>query len=100
MDILIIFGTCLIAFLLGVAWRGWASNRSATVEPLPEPLLQGLVHTKDDQSIRGLLIDDYPDYILLKDARYIQGDREVEIEGDVVRVPRANEAWTQLLGAS
>lgn len=62
-----------------------------------------IVHTKDDQSIRGLIGEAYRDCVVLAEAEYLLKDVEapsekktVELDGRPV-IPRENIAWVQKL---
>ena len=59
------------------------------------PVREVLVHTRDDQSIRGMQVEEYPGYIVLEDARHVSEGSQVD--AGRVRIPRSNEAWTQEL---
>lgn len=65
-----------------------------------------VVHTRDDQSIRGVLVKEYADCVALEAAVYIrQGQlarderRTVNLDGRAL-IPAANIAWFQALPAS
>ena len=85
----------IAAALLALAGVGLYVLRARATVDLKREVV---VTTKDDRSIRGILIDQNAGYLKLADARYLHEAQEHDI-GEV-RVPRANEAYTQLLGGS
>ena len=56
-----------------------------------------IVHTKDDRSIRGVLVGVWPDCVVLSSAEYL-ADTVTPLDGDPV-IPRENVAWLQRLAA-
>ena len=57
-----------------------------------------VIHTADDQSLRGFLRAAYRDHFVLSDAEYLAEGATTAIEGDAV-VLRSNVAWLQILGS-
>lgn len=59
-----------------------------------------VVHTTQDASLRGILVGEYRDCLVLKHGVYlgtIGGDRiETPVDGEVV-IPRGQVAWIQTL---
>lgn len=55
-----------------------------------------VVHTRDDQSIRGVLTEAYHDCLVLAEPRYLGEAKAEEIKGSAV-VPRENVAWLQVV---
>ncbi len=52
------------------------------------------IHTADEQSIEGVLVDSYPDCLCLSHAQLVLPDGAQPIEGSVL-IPRANISWVQ-----
>lgn len=54
------------------------------------------VHTKlpDDQTIHGVLVKEYRDRLILRDAEYVAEDQTAPIPG-TVRIPTAAVSWIQ-----
>lgn len=58
---------------------------------------RAVVHTRDDQSIRGVLVGVHRDCVELSGAEYLGEAQEAKkLEGSAV-VPRDNVAWLQML---
>lgn len=55
-----------------------------------------ICHTRDDQSIRGVLEAIYKDCVVIAAPEYL-GEVQRELPGSAV-VPRDNLAWLQVLG--
>lgn len=53
-----------------------------------------LIHTKDGQSIRGVLVRRQPDALVLEQPDYLTGVKPQGLGGTVV-IPRSNVAWWQ-----
>lgn len=55
------------------------------------------VHTKlpDDQTIRGVLVHEYRDRLILQDAEYIDEEHGAVPIAGAVRVPTAGVSWIQ-----
>lgn len=53
-----------------------------------------LVHTRDNQTLEGVLEADAPDGLVLRAARFLEGDGQVPLAGEIF-VPRENVAWLQ-----
>lgn len=53
-----------------------------------------VVNTRDDQSIRGVVLRDDHGGIRIGSAHYMRGQRDQPL-GGVVRVPRDNVSWVQ-----
>jgi hypothetical protein len=59
-----------------------------------------VIHTRDDRSIRGVLIAAHSDALVLRQAAYLTDDGvAVNVDGDV-GVPRENIAFYQRIGAT
>lgn len=56
-----------------------------------------VVHTKDDRSIRGVLIGVYSDALALAHPEYLQEAQPEGLPGEAV-VPQANVSWLQIPG--
>jgi small nuclear ribonucleoprotein (snRNP)-like protein len=54
-----------------------------------------VIHTKDDRSIRGVLMHVHNDSLVLSDPRYLD-EADTPLSGEVV-VPRENVSWMQRL---
>lgn len=57
-----------------------------------------IAHTKDDQSIRGVLKAEYRDCIVLAEPHYLHEAKEDSLKGDAV-IPRDNLSWLQVRDA-
>jgi small nuclear ribonucleoprotein (snRNP)-like protein len=55
-----------------------------------------IVHTRDDQSIRGVLKEVHPDCIVITAAQYLDKATTEDVSGTPV-IPRENVAWLQVL---
>jgi len=55
-----------------------------------------VIHTKDDRSLRGVLVDAYSDCFALAHAQYLEEATAVDLDGRAV-VPRENVAWLQVV---
>jgi len=103
--------TILIAAIGGVIFGGaiafaWAVRRQHPPAPqTPAPVLRYMgelvrhrvvAHTKDDRSIRGVLVSDYPDCILLDAPEYLAEPETTQLKGRAV-ILRSNLAWIQVL---
>jgi small nuclear ribonucleoprotein (snRNP)-like protein len=55
-----------------------------------------VVHTKDNRSIRGVLIEASKRELVLREAEYLQEGIPAKLEGEV-GVPRSNVAFIQKL---
>jgi hypothetical protein len=58
--------------------------------------LRVIAHTKDDQSIRGVLVASHPDCIVLEAAEYLDEAKTESLSGTPV-IPRSNLSWLQVL---
>jgi hypothetical protein len=66
---------------------------------LPGPVRTVMVHTKDENSFKGALVDQRRDGFVLRACQYAQVDqnnsvRWTPIDGDVV-IPKENISWWQ-----
>jgi len=59
--------------------------------------LRVIAHTKDDQSIRGVLQEVHRDCIVLSAAEYLGQAKTEALSGTPV-IPRENLSWLQVLG--
>jgi small nuclear ribonucleoprotein (snRNP)-like protein len=74
--------------------------------PLPKPLDalgelvrdRVIVHTKDDRAIRGVLLEAYPDCVVIDAPEYLV-EPEVQILKGRALIERSNVAWIQVLSA-
>lgn len=57
-----------------------------------------VVHTRDDQSIRGILTASYRDCFVLAEPQYLGEAQPSDLEGRAV-ILRDNVAWLQVLGS-
>lgn len=57
-----------------------------------------VLHLKDGQSLKGVLMAAYRDSLVLAHARYLAADGELPVDGEAV-VPRDSVAWLQTLPA-
>lgn len=57
-----------------------------------------IVHLENGQSLRGVLTGVFSDCIVMMHARYLSGDNELTVDGEVV-VPRPNVGWLQVINA-
>lgn len=89
----------IAAFFVGAAVMVALLHLEARVRRSAQTDLKSevVVHTNSNQSIRGILVDSDDRYLRLADARYLNEATPIELEGRI-RIPRANEAYTQLLG--
>jgi hypothetical protein len=73
-----------------------ALEAAKPAEPAPIVLRgsQVTVNTRDDQSIRGILLQELPDRLTLAQASYRTGDRDTPMDG-YVHIPTDNVAWMQ-----
>jgi small nuclear ribonucleoprotein (snRNP)-like protein len=55
-----------------------------------------VVHTRDGQSLRGVLVGAYRDCLVLSHAVYLAGEGEVNVDGEVA-VPRQTVGWLQVI---
>lgn len=58
-----------------------------------------VVHTRDDQSLRGVLTGVHTDVLVLDVAEHLGPTDAAPVEGRSV-VPHSNFAWAQLLGGT
>lgn len=58
-----------------------------------------VIHTKDDQSIRGVLTGVYSDVLVLEAPEYLGEAQPSDLDGRAA-VPNSNFAWAQLLGGN
>lgn len=56
-----------------------------------------VVHTTAQTSLRGVLVGDYRDAVVLAHATYLGADTTVDVDGEAV-IPKAQIAWIQRLG--
>lgn len=56
-----------------------------------------VVHTRDERSIRGVLLEIYRDCVVLAEPEYLQEAKPAELKGNAV-IPTENVAWLQILG--
>jgi hypothetical protein len=95
---------CLVILALGaIGWR--LAGRATTAEPDPTPLdlfadlvrRRVIVHTRDGQSIRGVLVGEYRDCLVLEAAEFLrEAPGPEDIAGRAV-VERNNVSWLQVL---
>ena len=78
--------------LAGLAGVGYVYRRSSV-----DLKREVMVHTRDDTSLRGVLVASDAQYLYLENARYVNEGQQLDVEGKV-RVPREQEHFTQLLG--
>lgn len=93
--------TMLAVVALGIyAWRLAGRLGAAAAGPLDHlgelVRVRVIVHTRDDRSIRGVLVSDYPDCIVLDAPEYLGEPQIQEIAGRAV-ILRPNLAWIQVL---
>lgn len=55
-----------------------------------------VIHTRDDQSIRGILIETYRDCLVLCEPQYLGEAKPAELKGNAV-IPRENVAFLQVV---
>lgn len=88
------------------AWAEQLLGALAPAEPAPTPVTTEswlddvmarriLVHTKDDRSIEGLLLQVYPEEIVLRSARLLSPDT-IDLGGEIW-LPRANILFVQMM---
>lgn len=58
-----------------------------------------VVHTRDDQSIRGVLTGVHVDGLVLEAPEYLGEAKPSEVDGRAF-VPASNFGWAQLLGSA
>lgn len=64
----------------------------------PAPARVGLattIHTRDGQTITGVLLDELEDRTRLDDARYVSAGGEQPVPGATATILKANESWRQ-----
>ena len=73
---------------LGLAWglSAWRLTRRRQV----------VVHTRDDSSIRGLMVGAFPFAVVLEHAAYLNEAQPEQFQGRAV-IPRSNVSWLQVL---
>jgi len=58
-----------------------------------------VVHTRDEQSIRGLLVAQHADRLSLRSAVYLHGSGDQPVEG-LAHVPTSSISWMQELAGT
>lgn len=59
-----------------------------------------VLHTRDGQSIRGVLIRAYSDCVVLHHAAFLSpGGGETQVDGEVI-LPRPNLSWLQVINST
>jgi hypothetical protein len=64
----------------------------------PAPVRAGkptTIHTRDEKTITGVLLEEFADRTRLGDARYVTAQGETPVPGSVATVLKINEAWRQ-----
>lgn len=74
----------LILFLLSLRLSGLTRRVKTLVT----------VHTKDQQSIQGVLLGSYRDVVVLGHPTHLDHAPDVTLSGDAI-IPRGNVAWIQ-----
>lgn len=55
-----------------------------------------VIQTRDDQTIRGVLVAEHVDRLYLEQAVYVESPKQQSSIGGLTIVPRANVAWMQI----
>jgi small nuclear ribonucleoprotein (snRNP)-like protein len=83
-----------VALIAALAYVSW-SHRPRTQDPLERRRV--VVHTKDDRSLRGVLMHTHADSYVLARAEYLDEANPADLSGDVL-VLRSNVSFVQILG--
>jgi small nuclear ribonucleoprotein (snRNP)-like protein len=102
---LIVVASLLAGGVLFKAGADWARHRAPASELPAEPLdhfadlvrRRVIVHTRDGQSIRGALVGEYRDCLVLEAAEFLREAPAVEDIGGRAVIERKNVSWLQVL---
>lgn len=89
-----VFAFVLLAVAVGIMFV-WGVLKAREPDPLMRRRV--VVHTKDDQSIRGVLTATHRDCFVLAQPEYLQQAQPEHLPGEVL-VLRSNVSWIQILG--